>query len=259
MGLCGLTFSKPLKTDGIDLSGVLKMNARIPDDRMVVINYSRIPGNYNYPSPASPSLVRRDGAAVLWGKWRLLNDSLLYDLKTDPTQQHNVINDYPDVLHKMREYLYDWWEDVEAIVNEPQPTMIGQDRGKDVMLSSCEWLDVYVDQQAQVRQGLRKNSYWVLDVACDGEYEFELRRWPREADASLNGTTAMNNMDVALPIEFASMAINGEAYHLKVKKGAESATFTINLKAGRTLLHTWFLDKQNQAICGAYYVYVTKK
>ena len=47
-------------------------------------------------------------------------------------------------------------------------------------LSATEWLDVFVDQQGQIRRGVLKNGYWLIDVARAGEYEIELRRWPKE-------------------------------------------------------------------------------
>ena len=41
------------------------------------------------------------------------------------------------------------------------------------------------DQQQQVRFAVRKNGYWHLQVDRSGEYEFELRRWPRESELAL--------------------------------------------------------------------------
>ncbi|MCP5112379.1 MAG: hypothetical protein GY953_16260 [bacterium] len=38
-----------------------------------------------------------------------------------------------------------------------------------------------------------------------------------------------------------------------------SAVFNVNLKPGPALLHTWFDDENNEAITGAYYVYVRRK
>ena len=41
--------------------------------------------------------------------------------------------------------------------------------------------------------------------------------------------------------------------------GQGSATFTVQLDAGPTLLHTWFDDARDQPLCGAYYVYVERQ
>ena len=78
-----------------------------------------------------------------------------------------------------------WWASVAPRLNEPQRVTIGHDAEPLSLLSPCEWRDVFLDQGAQVRRGERKNGVWHLEVARAGEYEFELRRWPREREAPL--------------------------------------------------------------------------
>lgn len=87
------------------LSPILQENGSPPDDRMLVVNYSRMPGPMDYPSPDSPAFVRREGAGVLWQRWRLLGTTDLYDLETDPAQESNVIDQHPDVARKMEAHL----------------------------------------------------------------------------------------------------------------------------------------------------------
>ena len=81
-----------------------------------------------------------------------------------------------------------------------------------MMLTGCEWLDVFVDQQAQVRRGTRKTGYWLLDVAVAGEYEFALRRWPRELDVPL---ASAPEGSTALPISSARLFIS-DHHHLDI-------------------------------------------
>jgi arylsulfatase len=57
-----------------------------------------MPGFSNYPSPHSQTQMRADQAAVLWKRWRLLEDRELYDLASDPLQQKNVIDQHPEVV-----------------------------------------------------------------------------------------------------------------------------------------------------------------
>ncbi len=45
-----------------------------PENRMVVINYSRMPFGFEFAGPDAPSVMYREGAGVLWGPWRLLED-----------------------------------------------------------------------------------------------------------------------------------------------------------------------------------------
>ena len=261
--LCGL--EAPPAGDGLSLASFLNGEAAPPEDRMLVTNYSRMPGELDYPSPDSPSLVRREGAAVLWKRWRLLEGNALYDLDADPAQQTNVIDQHPEVAKAMQDHLDAWWSEVEPIVNEPQRIIIGSDAENPSMLSACEWADVFVDQQRQVRIGVRKNSYWHLEVAQAGEYELELRRWPRESGLALTEAclpTTVTDGELcageALPIARARIFINGGTHTRGMEPDSLGAVFTLHLPAGPVLLHTWFDDERHQPICGAYFVYVKR-
>ncbi len=264
LDLSGVEHDTP--TEGMNLAPVLKGERAVPDDRMLVINYSRMPFGFEYPSPDSPSLMRREGAAVLWKRWRLLEDRELYDLSKDRLQRNNVIEQHPKIVVKMRNHLAQWWADVESIANELQPVVIGHAAENPVMLTACEWVDVFIDQQKQVRRADLKNGWWELEVAQEGEYEMELRRWPREADLPLSaGMDATKVADdvllpgVALPITRARIKLGtGPMRTGNLKEGAKSATFRVKLQEGRTRLHTWFDDANRQPLVGAYYVYVKR-
>ena len=266
--LCGLDTGP---ADGVDLTPALQAGGAPPEDRMLVVNYSRMPGALDYPSPDADSFVRREGAAVLWKRWRLLETDQLYDLDADPAQERNVIVDHPDVARAMLDHLAAWWADVEVAANELQRVTIGHDAENPAMLSACEWADVFVDQQQQIRVGVQKNSYWHLHVEQDGEYSFELRRWPVESglgltDACPEGAVPEDGLmpdtliaGTVLPIARARVLIGRETHVQELGPDAQSARFTVNLKAGPALLHTWFDDARGQPICGAYYVYVERK
>ncbi len=43
-----------------------------------------------------------------------------------------------------------------------------------------------------------------------------------------------------------------------IEAGAKAAAFTVNLKAGKTRLETWFTDDAGGESRGAYYVYVKR-
>jgi len=252
--------------DGVSLVPSLEGENGPPSDRMLVINYSRMPNGFEFPAPDAPSLMRRDGAGVLWKRWRLLRGSELYDLESDPLQKKNVIEDHPEVAKKMRAHLDEWWADVRDVANEPQRVVIGHEAENPMMLTACEWLDVFIDQQRQVRRADRKNGWWELEVAEAGEYEFELRRWPRDADLPLDaGAPAREVTDgalvegEALDVATARMQVgDGPVRRRKVGPEAKAATFTVQLEAGPTRLYTWFDDSHRQAVVGAYYVYVRR-
>ena len=255
--------------DGMSLAPVLRGETQVSADRTLIINYSRMPNFINYPTPYAQSIMTRDQAAVLWKRWRLLEDRELYNLESDPLQKTNVIDQHPDVVRRMRSHLYAWWDEVGPTANEPQRVIIGSDHENPSRLTACEWLDVFVDQQHQIRRGVEKSGYWLLDVSQAGEYEFELRRWPKEIDRPLSEADTRGYG--AIPIDKASIYISN--YHHvtiaeKVPDGFEGLTkvvepedtavvFTVPLEKGPIALHTWFQGEGGTL--SAYYVYVTRK
>lgn len=270
--LCNIEPEKKNKFDGMSLASVLKGKKQVPEDRILVINYSRMPGFSNYPSPHSQTQIRADQAAVLWKRWRLLEDRELYDLASDPMQENNVIDRHPKVVAKMREHLYAWWEGVKDLANEVQnAAIIGTKYENPTKLSATEWLDVFVDQQGQIRRGVLKNGYWMIEVATAGLYEIELRRWPKETDGKISGTLP-DGSGRALPINQAMLYLSGhnhlkisekksyqfEGLSKRVNSDDKGITFTMNLKKGPTALHTWFKGGDGMNL-SAYYVYVNHK
>ena len=259
------------KFDGMSLASIIKNKKKVPEDRMLVINYSRMPGFSNYPSPYSQTQMRADQSAVLWKRWRLLENRELYDLKSDPMQKNNVIENHPKVVAKMRRHLYSWWDTVKHLANNPQRIIIGTKYENPTKLSATEWLDVFVDQQGQIFRGVQKSGYWLLDIAQSGEYEIELRRWPKEADGTISGTLP-NGEGKALPITEAMLYVSDhnhldigqkKAYQFegltkRVTQKDKAITFTMSLKKGPVALHTWFKG-QNNTMLSAYYVYIYRK
>ena len=265
LSLCGIESKE--NTNGIDWLPVLKGEAALPEDRKLIINYSRMPFGFEFASPDSPSIMTRDMAAVLWKRWRLLEGNQLYNLDTDPLQRRNVIDQHPKIADAMQAHLDGWWDEVEATANEAQPVVIGHPAENPVLLTGCEWLDVFIDQQQQVRRADLKNGWWEIEVAEAGRYEFELRRWPREADLALDaGLPATPITDgtllpgEALPIVKARLKIGQRPMqHRRLAPGAKSAVFSVKLEPGRTRLYTWFEDAEMQSLIGAYYVYVKRE
>ena len=232
---------------------------------MLVINYSRMPFEAVRTTPMNPAVPRREGAAVLWKRWRLLEDKALYDLETDSLQEHNVIDRHPAVVTTMRSHLNDWWDGVKHPAEEFQPSVIGHEAQNPVELTACEWADVFVDQQSQVRLGVRRNGLWHIEVAVAGKYAFTLSRWPKDSGLRLRDgvdetqvTDGVLTDGPAWPVASAKIRVGDIEQRSDVSDDASSVRFELSLPIGRTTMQTWFNDSAAKPICGAYYVNVDR-
>jgi len=263
--LAGVQEYLPTQLDGASLAPVLLGEQETLGDRMLVINYSRMPQFKVTFTKGNPAIPQREGAGVLWKHWRLLEDRELYNVAQDPHQDQDVASQHPDVVAKMRQHLDRWWDGVKDTVLEPQRVIIGSDQENPQMLTACEWLDVFVDQQIQVRRGVKKNGVWHLDVAQAGEYEFELRRWPRESGLRLTEACPQEKMTdgtyvagQAFPIVEARFQIGDFDTMRFPERDGQSFRIKTKLQPGPVELQTWLLDHDDTEICGAYYVYIRR-
>ncbi|RPH53844.1 MAG: arylsulfatase, partial [Lysobacterales bacterium] len=241
--------------DGLSLARLLRGHEETLPDRTLVVQYSRATA----PTP------RKGDAAVLWKRWRLVSNTSLYDLSTDPRQTRNVMSRYPDVVAQMRSHYEAWWAGVAPTVNTFSRLTIGSEAANPVLLASPEWRNVLLNQQYEVRTAPVKNGVWKIGVERAATYQFELRRWPVEADteitAGLPPYEAVDGTYVegkALPIAYARLKVAKFDQTVPVSATDKVISFTVNLPPGPTDLQTWFLDANRKLLTGAYYVYVTR-
>ena len=267
--LAGLTSTKdhlPESLDGDDWGSMLRGGSGDLKERKLVINYSRMPMFKVTYTEDNPAVPKKNGAAVLWKSWRLIENKWLYNIESDPHQDHDVAAENPAVVKAMSEHLDAWWGTVKDDVMSPQRVVIGSEHENPQLLTACEWLDVFIDQQLQIRLGKRKNGVWYLDVDQAGSYTFELRRYPRESGLALQAehpqTPVTDGMYLAarkLPIATAKIEVGDQAQMLEPDGNQQSFTAKMELSAGPIELKTTFFDKDSKEICGAYYVYVKRE
>lgn len=253
--LCGLDTPQQAKFDGVSLESLLRGETEQLEDRSLVIQFSRM----NDPVP------HEGDACVLWQRWRLVADKELYDLKSDFAQQNDVADKYPDIVAKLRNDYRDWWSKIAPSVNDHEAIIVGSEHENPMLLSPADWEDVFLDQAAQVRAGIRRSGPWNIEVAQAGEYEITLRRWPEEAPDPITASKPpMPHADgefregVALPITSARLTVVDFDETKDVSSRDEAIVFTTKLPKGRTQLQTWF-NGDGGEIAGAYYVKVRRK
>ncbi len=249
MELSNINPQKPIEMDGISLAGILNDKQTSLSERILVVQY-----DYHVSGPTG-----KWESTVMWNKWRLVLGKELYNIESDPGQKNNVFSKHPDVVKKMSDHYEKWWSEVEPLRNDLCAISIGSEKENPVNLTSCDWDGEYADNFWQLQGG--KNGLWNIFVEKSGEYEFTLRRWPKEADVIISGSARkeqFNTQGKALPIVSARIKIADIDQSCPVTKDDKAVTFTMKLKSGKTKLKTWFLDDQGKDLCGAYYVSVKK-
>jgi hypothetical protein len=203
-------------------------------------------------------------------KWRLIKGKELYDLASDPGQDTDVADRYPDIVSALREYYEQWWARTEPLTREFQPIHLGSDRENPVFLGAEDWEHWGPGNMFGVRVGVNPDSKgspwngpWHVLVEREGKYEISLRRWPVEADLPIaaaapayKGELISFKAGKALPITKARLKVANLDESEAVGKDDKQASFTMHLPAGKTTLQTWFYDQQGKELCGAFYTYV---
>ena len=101
-----------------------------------------------------------------------------------------------------------------------------------------------------------------IDVEADGEYSFELRRWPEEEDRGLTAgipgeLRGWYSGGRAIAIKRASIIVGRFEDSIAVDGQDKAVRFVTALEKGPTRLQTWLEDEEGHVL-GAYYVYIQK-
>ena len=269
LDMCGVSPLDGPALDGISLKPVLTDDEPLPD-RTLVINYSRMPRAKGPTGQRVASQPSKDGAAVLWRRWRWLNDRELYDLASDPMQQHDLASQHPDIAAKLSGHLDAWWSDITAEGDPAEPLRVTIDGRSDdgvdrsgQRITACEWLDVFVDQQLQVRYGAKRFGVWHLDIERPGRYDVQLRRWPAESGLALTdgigqteATSGTMTAGPGFPIAGAEVYVNradrSQRQATPTRREGNALVATIDLPAGPVSLEAVFIDGEGKPIAGAY-------
>lgn len=232
-------------------------------------------------------------SAVMTDRWRLVNGLELYDIKADPQQRRDVADLHPEVVEELRRDYEAWWTIVSRQFDDEIPIAIGGQSASRLRLNTHDWRNedcACAWNQSLVRQGLICNGHWEVDILEPGVFQFTLRRWPLEEDATISAALpggdpidfsqlrieplktdhrsgpsdqalpALKDRipwggGVALPVRNARIAIAGQEASAVVGSQDDGVAFTLSLPAGTTGLQTWFEMEGGEEL-GAYYVYV---
>lgn len=235
--LCQLSGSDNAGLDGESLAPLLRGTVDTATDRTLFVHSQRVP----YP-------VKWRKSAVMTERWRLVNQTELYDINGDPEQQSDVAGMHPAVVDSLRAAYDAWWTSLSPVFDEFVRIVIGADAENPVHLNPHDWHTTDQTQSVwnhrQVESGMIGNGTWVLDVAQAGAYEIELRRWPRHLDKPLEATHARIKMGTS-------------DLERTTQPDDTQASFTVELDEGPITLQSWLTLPDGQ-VRGAYSVYVER-
>ncbi len=273
--LCTLDLPRSVKFDGTSLKPLLgDTHSNWPERTLVMGAGGNKPGQ-NPPPPEFGS-----NCAVMTDRWRLVNDRELYDMTSDPGQRHDIADDKPEVANQLRAAYQKYWTDVSSndkgwrgrpIVGTkiaPEVNLCGEDWF--ATKGNCPW------NQAAVANGAAAFGRWDVRFAEAGDYQIEVRRWPRELAAPMAGVpTSKKSVDAwldgrpvgemlyggkpqALPVSRVELKYADQVQTADVSDAETLKIFTITAAAGPAEIEATLLDKDGKALCGAFYISVRK-
>lgn len=267
LDLCNVPKPDGVNFDGTSirplLEGKVSLKAGSWPDRILITDSQRV---------KDPIKWRK--SAVMTSRWRLNNQTELYDIKADPGQKKNIASDHPDVVARLIDFYDAWWEELTPTFKQDVAISLGHKAENPARLTCHDWITTGSTpwNQSHVRNavtGPRNTGFWNVDVASAGDYEIELRRWPREINkpisaaippgADVPGVQAYRaRPGKPIPVRKAELELGDQkAEFASVTDEMESVTFKLKLKAGRARLSARFLTDDG-TIYGAYFVYVKR-
>ncbi|MDF1813904.1 MAG: arylsulfatase [Verrucomicrobiales bacterium] len=263
--LCEVAPPKGVKFDGRSIRPLLENTAKDWPDRILVTDSQRV---------KDPIKWRK--SSVMTDRWRLVNEKELYDIESDPMQTKNVYGDHPEVVQRLTGFYEDWWAELEPTFGDPARIVLGNPAENPTRLTSHDWITVGSTpwNQAHIRSADAKPNnigFWYLEVEQSGEYEIEIRRWPKEgqvaetpieedipAGADVPGVQAFRaRPGLSVQAKKARIKIGDQELIRDVPENATHVTFTLTLEAGPAQLEAHFLGADG-GVTGAYYAYVKK-
>ncbi|MHC4993487.1 MAG: arylsulfatase [Planctomycetota bacterium] len=219
-------------------------------------------------------------AVAMTNRWRLVDNKELYDVTSDPAQESNVIDSYPEVVARLREAFEGYWKRVTPGDRDRVRPVVGRPEDPEVYLHASDWYLPSVPwSHRATSSGAPQNGAWLIKTASAGRYRFEVRRWPKEVDAPIAGVPKLNkqvdawdasgskpyliytgeqNPFKALPVASIRLTVGDWTAEREVGADVGRVVFDVPLDRAGYEVQAEMLDGRGQVIAGAYYVYCRK-
>ncbi len=233
LDICGMEI--PNNLDGQSLTPLLAGTDEWNNERKLIVQCPRKRERYKW-----------DNVSVKYQQWRFVDGKALYNVETDSGQLVNVIEDHPELVEELTKSYEAFWSSLPPADDLIPAHILGADEMPSVRLNGMDW---YKGDAPWTQQGLAKKTSqgaWLVEIARDGMYRFELRRYPREASVAIGATEAR-------------VEVGDISSKVKLDLDAKKAVLEMELTRGRYDMKTYLRDDVgalDQPEWGAYYVYV---
>lgn len=265
--LCDLKTPKMghLKLDGNSLVPLIKKEKTKWKDRVL----------FQHSQNASEQFIKWKNSLIYTEDWRLINGKELYDIKKDPEQKNNIALEHPEIIKKLSKKYESFWKEIKVEENPYPRPIIGSGNDEETWLTADAWiLDAPNPQtwdQSHVLDGAKNNGIWPVEISSSGNYQFEVRRWPKEIDHPIlsslpakkqgdifsQGKPVIRTKGKAIPVVKVRLKIGENIQEQQIENSDTSAMFNLQLPAGSTTVKAWLIDVEGNEQ-GAYYIYAKK-
>jgi hypothetical protein len=255
----------------------------------------RYKDNDSIPSPAFNAMISNFddnlGKLLRYLKRNELEHNTILVYMTDngtsagvQIKDDKIVQGYNAGMRGRKGSMYEGGHRVPCFIRWPQGEI---QAGRDIAIALCpvqepitmlRTHDMHMDKgnnlvpwnHQQIRQGMKSNGWYAVNVLEAGVYEFTLMRWPPESGggllAGLPGKPAVAGTTISpqgpgkkLDLKMAGISICKKKDEQSISEGAGTGiTFEMPVRAGHHKLRAWFVDGEGESF-GAYYVKVEKK
>lgn len=197
-------------------------------------------------------------SVVLWDKWRLVQGRELYDLRTDPAQEHDLATERKDVTATMRAAYESWMVETKRVLGRPNFIVVGSPAEDPTTLTAADWIGPYCGEWSELKESaVPKYGYWDIEAATSGTYEVRLYLFPPESATPLN--RSFRGVP-ARPVAGARLLLDDHESTVLTSAESTHARFELSLQRGeRHRIEGRFVDVNGQPLWGAIYLLIQPK
>jgi arylsulfatase A-like enzyme len=264
--LCEIAPPSKTKLDGTSLAPLLRNDATTWPERTLVTTLQL--------TVSLPQKWHR--TAVMTDRWRLVNETELYDIRTDPGQKTDLADTHPEVVQQLTASYENWWNDVSENHHRDCELVLGSPHENPSLLTAYHWNNESGEQRDMpwahhhIVAGPLQHGFWRVRFEQEGRYRFRLRRWPAESGLAINESAdhleppekPFHDLEPAkLKAISAHLRLGTRetpVYTTTVLSSTQAAEITVDhIHAHSTELRAWFRDTDDRTR-GAYYVEVER-